>query len=118
LNKSGTFFEAGAADGEALSNTLLFELKYGWSGLLVEPNPDFFRQLLSKQRKSWAMNACISTQKFVEIVEFDASGVVGGIIKNNIKPSHEFYNVSQLFNKTSNMYFLGKARSYYHIYMT
>ena len=40
------------------------------------------------------MNACISTQKFVEIVEFDASGVVGGIIKNNIKPSHKFYNVS------------------------
>ena len=33
------FTEAGAVDFERDSNTLHFELEYGWSGLLVEPNP-------------------------------------------------------------------------------
>ena len=38
--------------GELISNTLYFELKYGWTGLLVEPNPDELRELYSKHRKS------------------------------------------------------------------
>ena len=38
--KDGFFIEAGAYDGETLSNSLFFELKLGWKGLLVEPNPD------------------------------------------------------------------------------
>jgi len=39
--KDGFFIEAGADEGEFLSNTLYFELMRGWSGLLVEPNPGF-----------------------------------------------------------------------------
>ena len=31
---SGFFVEAGAFDGALLSNSLLFELKYNWTGLL------------------------------------------------------------------------------------
>ena len=46
----GFFVEAGAYDGEFISHTLLFELKYGWSGLLVEPNPDALEALKSKNR--------------------------------------------------------------------
>ena len=41
--KNGFFVEAGAFDGEAFSNTLLFELKHNWTGLLVEPNPDLYQ---------------------------------------------------------------------------
>ena len=37
--KNGFFIEAGAADFETDSNSLLFELKHQWTGLLVEPNP-------------------------------------------------------------------------------
>ena len=33
--KNGFFIEAGAYDGEELSNTLLFEMKYNWTGLLI-----------------------------------------------------------------------------------
>ena len=36
---NGFFIEAGAADSERESNSLLFEVKRGWSGLLVEPSP-------------------------------------------------------------------------------
>ena len=40
-NSNGFFIESGAADGVGLSNTLYFELKYNWTGLLVEPNPRY-----------------------------------------------------------------------------
>ena len=46
--KSGFFIEAGAYDGEVFSNTLFFELKQSWTGLLIEPNPEAF-QLLHKK---------------------------------------------------------------------
>ena len=46
--KNGFFIEAGAYDGEIGSNTLLFELKHNWTGLLVEPNPDAFKMLTNK----------------------------------------------------------------------
>ena len=59
----------------------------------MEPNPELFNQLLSKQRKSWAMNVCISTGAFVETVDFDASGYLGGIIRKDAKPSDKFYDV-------------------------
>ena len=43
--RNGFFIEAGAYDGEISSNTLFFELKQNWTGLLVEPNPDIFQML-------------------------------------------------------------------------
>ena len=49
--KNGFFVEAGADDFETDSNTLLFELKHNWTGLLVEPNPTIFPKGFSKQRK-------------------------------------------------------------------
>ena len=46
--RNGFFIEAGAYDGEKLSNTLFFELKQSWTGLLIEPNPDAFELLKKK----------------------------------------------------------------------
>ena len=94
MKGKGFFFECGAADGESISNSLRFELKHGWSGLLVEPNPEYFKELLSKQRKAWSINACLSAGKYPEIVEFDVSGLAGGIIQNGVKPSHRYYEAS------------------------
>ena len=47
---NGFFVEAGAWDGESFSNTLFFELKKNWTGLLVEPNPDAFEMMTKKVR--------------------------------------------------------------------
>ena len=43
--KQGFFVEAGAGGGELFSNSLYFEAKHNWTGLLVEPNPDWWKEL-------------------------------------------------------------------------
>ncbi|KAG7165405.1 uncharacterized protein LOC121870557 [Homarus americanus] len=56
----GFFIEAGALDGQYLSNTLHLEKVYGWRGLLVEANPSAYKQLLKKNRRAWSSNTCLA----------------------------------------------------------
>ncbi|RXG53409.1 hypothetical protein Avbf_10361, partial [Armadillidium vulgare] len=58
--KNGTFIEAGAFDGETFSNTLNLEKEFGWSGLLIEPNPLEYELLARKNRKAYLANCCLS----------------------------------------------------------
>ena len=99
----GFFFEAGAGDGEFISNTLRYEMNLGWSGLLVEANPDLFSRLLQKNRKSWSINACISRKPYPEIVEFVPNGYLGGIVEDYQKhitidgSQDKFFKVQTIF---------------------
>ena len=58
----GFFVEAGALDGEFLSNTLPLEKERGWTGLLIEADGDMFNELLSKRRRAWASHTCLATR--------------------------------------------------------
>ena len=78
---TGFFLEAGACNGESISNTLFFEVKQDWTGLLVEPNPDFVEALKMRNRNAWILPHCLSTSQRVETVQFDAAAFNGGIIK-------------------------------------
>ena len=78
---NGFFFEAGAYDGVAVSNSLFFELKRGWNGLLVEAHPDNYEQLLTKNRKCWSFGSCLALTSTPEVVHFDAATIFGGIIQ-------------------------------------
>ena len=84
--KNGFFLEAGAYDGETYSNSLYFELKHNWTGILIEANPDAFMDLKLKHRKSWLMGNCLSTKEHSEVVDFDAAGLLGGIIHDGKRP--------------------------------
>ena len=48
--REGFFVEFGACDGVTLSNTLLLENGYGWTGILAEPNPHWSVGLKSNGR--------------------------------------------------------------------
>ena len=50
--KNNFFIEAGANDGITQSNTALLEFKYGWSGVLVEPNLENFKKAASSRKNS------------------------------------------------------------------
>lgn len=60
----GFFVEAGALDGEFLSNTLLLEKEHGWTGLLVEADGDMYEELLRKRRRAWASHSCLSSSPY------------------------------------------------------
>ena len=64
------FKPGGAWDGEGESNTLLFELKRNWKGLLIEPNKQNFVNLVKKHRKTLMLEVCLSMNNKYELVEF------------------------------------------------
>jgi FkbM family methyltransferase len=58
---NGFFVEFGAVDGISFSNTYLLENKFGWTGILAEPNPDMWDQL-SKNRTCTKVNKCVFSE--------------------------------------------------------
>ena len=99
--RNGFFIEAGAHDGEILSNTLYFESRYNWTGVLVEPDPYAYEKLVQKNRMSWSLNHCLSTKAHPEIVNFDACGLYGGIIKDGLpKPGDNIPDHAQLVKES------------------
>lgn len=72
--RDGFFVEAGAGDGLWISNTLLLERRYGWSGILVEPTSAFV--LLQKNRPNCRLeNSCLAgVRKSVTLVEIFDTG--------------------------------------------
>jgi hypothetical protein len=72
--RDGYFFEAGAGDGLALSNTLLLERDYGWTGILVEPTKAF-RKLKRNRPKAHCDDSCLAAEhKTVTLVEIHDRG--------------------------------------------
>ena len=84
--RDGFFVECGAASGEELSNTLFFERERGWSGLLIEANPELFQQLLQKNRHAYLVNACLSTSNSTGRLTFYPEDVYGGLDPAHAQP--------------------------------
>ncbi|CAL4179855.1 unnamed protein product, partial [Meganyctiphanes norvegica] len=67
---AGFFVEAGALDGEFISNSLYLEQEMGWTGLLVEADPTLYEKMVVKNRKAWISPSCISINNYPEKVSF------------------------------------------------
>ncbi|WP_213769820.1 FkbM family methyltransferase [Bradyrhizobium sp. dw_78] len=72
--RGGFFVEFGATDGLVNSNTWLLENKYGWTGILAEPNP-VWHSALRVNRNSIIDHRCVSssTGKIASFLTTDGS---------------------------------------------
>jgi FkbM family methyltransferase len=58
--RGGTFVELGGMDGLHLSNTYFLERSRGWSGLLVEPNPELYPKMVSNRPACFHENVAVA----------------------------------------------------------
>ncbi|WP_413431189.1 FkbM family methyltransferase [Crateriforma spongiae] len=87
--KRGYFVEIGANDGYTLSNTVYLEKKFGWDGLLIEPNPRYANSLHTR-RASVAMKAVSDRNCTVSFVD---AGLYGGIT-DSLDQTHQSHTSS------------------------
>ncbi len=76
--RKGFFLEIGAGDGIWISNTLLLEREYGWTGILVEPTRTF-EKLVTNRSGCICEAKCISSERqemtIVEIFDRGQAGI-------------------------------------------
>jgi len=86
--RNGYFVEFGATDGKDISNTILLEKKYGWTGIVAEPNP-VWHDALIKNRTCHISKSCVYS-KTGEEIEFIASDTpdISGIKEFASKDEH------------------------------
>lgn len=89
--RSGFFIEAGAWDGEHLSNTVYLETQLGWTGLLVEPNKHIFETLVTRKRNAFSINCCLAIHGYAEMVIFDTADVFGAIANEEAEQEADKY---------------------------
>ena len=81
--KNMHLIEVGAFDGRRYSNTLLLENKFKLKTILIEPEPNNFKNILRNRPKSTCLNYAISHKE--ELVKFRCGGAVGGIFSKMSK---------------------------------
>ena len=57
------YLEMGALDGKLYSNTLFFERYLGWTGILVEPHPKAFQDLVKNRSNNKLYNCLVSNEE-------------------------------------------------------
>jgi len=57
--RNGVFIEAGGHDGLHQSNTLMFERRLGWRGMLIEPNPELYKQCAANRPDTIVENCAL-----------------------------------------------------------
>ena len=93
--RDGFFIEAGAWDGEYLSNTLFFERERNWTGLLVEANRLAFKTMVLRETRkgSKAANVCLSVNRYPRKMIFDAADVFGGVVASDHTPEQDILGI-------------------------
>lgn len=86
--REGFFLDSGASDGITSSNTKLLEDVYGWNGICIEPNVDFFRALV-RNRRCYCLNCCLYDREGK--IEFLENAYTLGGILDEYHPDHLQY---------------------------
>jgi len=83
--RNGFFIEAGAVDGDLLSVTLDFEVKYGWTGILAEANPGFYNSLIDTNRNAINVHTCLGVKTSPHYSMFNFDSAVGTNREDGLK---------------------------------
>lgn len=87
----GYFVEAGAANGKECSSCYTLEHDLGWRGLCIEPNAEFYAQLIIQRPNSICESVCLSDrEETVTFVFADADPLVAPYI-SGVKENLENY---------------------------
>ena len=84
-NRDGFYVEIGANDGISQSNSLFFERKRSWLGVLVEPSPSTF-EFLRKNRSSlnnFYNCACVSFDYKDDFIDFFYSNLMSTTVHSD-----------------------------------
>jgi FkbM family methyltransferase len=101
LQQGGKYLEIGGADGFTHSNTISLEKYFGWSGTLVEPDPEQFEILRSVRSGNTLINAAISPAGVGATLELRQVGQLSAVVgyepvdmhEGTRKKSHQFKKV-------------------------
>lgn len=77
--RPGFYVELGANDGVAQSNSLLLEVEFGWSEVLIEPIEKTFKRLRhnrSQRRNTLICAACVSTEFAEDYVDIACANLM------------------------------------------
>ncbi|XP_045167748.2 uncharacterized protein LOC123531033 [Mercenaria mercenaria] len=90
LNQSGGgfFVDCGAHAGETFSNTLFLERFRNWTGILIEANPTVYKELKTKNRKAFTLNACLYGKSYPSVVSFLENSWWGKIFEGNYSKAY------------------------------
>jgi len=69
--KNGFFVEAGGYNFEKGSTSLYFELKHGWTGVLIEPYSKLYSEGLTKHRNVTSINSCLSPEPHAASITYN-----------------------------------------------
>lgn len=91
---NGFYVELGANDGAFASNSYYFELKKGWTGVLIEPAPNLYLSCIKRRGKKNSVfcNACVPFEyhdQYVNMIYSD-SMTISDDLSLDIKDKQEF----------------------------
>ncbi len=94
--QSGYFVDIGAHNGEWISNTVVLERLFGWTGILIEADPLYFESLV-RNRTSICVNVCVDAEKGeVEFFLPSRNDGLGGIVAADVDTTPEILKERQI----------------------
>jgi hypothetical protein len=86
--REGFFIDLAANDARELSNTYALEQRFGWEGLCIEPNPEYWFDI--SRFRTCKLVAAIVGQDRMEEIKFNYRGVFGGINREDFDNGEEY----------------------------
>ena len=98
----GTFLEIGACDGVLYSNSKTLEDHFNFTGILIEPQPLFYSQLVMNRKNCKCYNYAVSNSDD-EFIDFIGNNPEGGIVNNTNTDISKYINWAPYKVKNSKM---------------